>query len=464
MSDILAVIDSKRERAQVHVDRGLVESLSPGGEWRGADDYYCLSPLRSDNRLGSFHIHRIEGTWLYKDFASGDGGDIIELAAQVWHVEPLEAARRIAGDGPAAQAPSAEPGRLRVAPSPAPDVLETATAQPGPPHGCLEPEGIPTAPSTSSDTQKPAAAQPSAAGKVEKSEGSARHGRPAARELLLRELARLGLKLGRDGEKILAKCPRLGYVETHVVGSSSFRRFLLVTAEAAHISISRNGLDEVEDRLLARGFSPTTPAIKSYIRVARVDRDEAPLLLNIVIDTGRDDWRALHISAAGVKVVESADPAAPWFFRPAGFEPLAEPDLEGADLARIWRYVNIVDRDDRILLLVWIVHTFRIGRPAPLLAFIGEQGGAKSSSSRALRRIIDPSAAPLLGLPKDERDLFSLIECGHIIAFDNVSSLPDWLSDLFAAIVTGTGRIVRALYTDNEARLFRAMRALIVEI
>lgn len=84
--------------AHARVDRGFVESLSPGGEWRADDDYYCLSPVRADNRLGSFHIHRPEGTWLYHDFASGDGGDIIELASLVWHVEPVEAAKRIAGD------------------------------------------------------------------------------------------------------------------------------------------------------------------------------------------------------------------------------------------------------------------------------------------------------------------------------------------------------------------------------
>jgi hypothetical protein len=293
-------------------------------------------------------------------------------------------------------------------------------------------------------------------------ESTPHRGRPAARDKLLNELSRLDLKFGRDGEKILAKCPRLGHVETHVVGSSSFRRYLLVTAEAALISISRNGLDEVEDRLRARGFGPTTPTVKSYIRVARDDRDDPALLLNIIIDTGRDDWLALHIGPGGMENIESTDPAAPWFIRPAGFEPLAEPDFEGTDLSRLWQYINIVDTKDRLLLLAWIVHTFRASVPAPLLAFIGEQGGAKSSSCRAIRRIIDPSAAPLLSLPRDERDLFSLIECGHVLAFDNVSSLPDWLSDLFAAIVTGTGRIVRALYTDNEPRLFSAMRALIL--
>ena len=101
------------ETAHQRVDRGLIESLSPGGEWRGNEDYYCLSPLRADNRLGSFHIHRPEGTWLYHDFASGDGGDIIELCAQVWHVEAIEAARKIAGEStytPSAPA-RAKPGR-----------------------------------------------------------------------------------------------------------------------------------------------------------------------------------------------------------------------------------------------------------------------------------------------------------------------------------------------------------------
>jgi hypothetical protein len=293
-------------------------------------------------------------------------------------------------------------------------------------------------------------------------ETSPRRGRPAARDQLLKELDRLDLRLGRDGEKVLAKVTRDGYVATHVVGTRSLHRLLLVIAEAAHIPISRNSLDEVEDRLLARGFSPSTPKVKSYIRVGRDDRDASPLLLNTIIDPGREDWKALRISFDGIRMIDSTDPESLWFIRPVGFQALAEPDLKNPDLSRIWRYINLTAEDDQLLFLAWMVHTFRTGQPSPLLAFIGEQGGAKSSSCRAIKEILDPSEAPLLSLPRDERDLFSLVECGYIIVFDNCSRLEDWLSDLFAAVVTGAGRIVRALYTDSEARLFRTMKALVV--
>jgi hypothetical protein len=44
--------------------------------------------------------------------------------------------------------------------------------------------------------------------------------------------------------------------------------------------------------------------------------------------------------------------------------------------------------------------------------------------------VIDPSMAPVRALPRDERELFIAASNGHVLAFDNVSSLPPWLSDI----------------------------------
>lgn len=110
------------ETAHQRADRALVESLAPGGEWRASDDYYVCSPLRTDNRIGSFHIHNPSGRWLYHDFASGDKGDIIELASRIWAVEPVEAARRIAGES----AYTPQPTRARPGRPPAPQLVALA--------------------------------------------------------------------------------------------------------------------------------------------------------------------------------------------------------------------------------------------------------------------------------------------------------------------------------------------------
>lgn len=96
------------EQARQCVSRLLIESLCPGkGEWKG-DDYWPCSPLRADSKPGSFHIN-LGGLW--KDFASGEGGDIIQLVERLQGCKPLEAAKWILESTGHAPAPQAKPGR-----------------------------------------------------------------------------------------------------------------------------------------------------------------------------------------------------------------------------------------------------------------------------------------------------------------------------------------------------------------
>src|SRR5262245_47290033 len=53
---------------------------------------------------------------------------------------------------------------------------------------------------------------------------------------------------------------------------------------------------------------------------------------------------------------------------------------------------------------------------------------AKSTLTRILRTLSDPNSAPLRSLPREDRDLFVSANNGYVLAFDNVSKLPGWLS------------------------------------
>jgi hypothetical protein len=47
---------------------------------------------------------------------------------------------------------------------------------------------------------------------------------------------------------------------------------------------------------------------------------------------------------------------------------------------------------------------------------------------------------------------------GHLLAFDNLSGLPAWLSDALCRLASGGSFAVRQLYTDDEEVLFKAAR------
>jgi hypothetical protein len=72
----------------------LVLSWLPEGRRRGRE-WVALNPRRADRRPGSFSINLNTSRWA--DFATGDkGGDIISLAAFLFGVTQVEAARTIA--------------------------------------------------------------------------------------------------------------------------------------------------------------------------------------------------------------------------------------------------------------------------------------------------------------------------------------------------------------------------------
>lgn len=79
------------DQAKSCISRSLIEALFPGGTWKG-DDYWPTSPLRSDSKPGSFHIS-VDGLW--KDFATGEGGDLVSLVSKARGVSLKEAAAEI---------------------------------------------------------------------------------------------------------------------------------------------------------------------------------------------------------------------------------------------------------------------------------------------------------------------------------------------------------------------------------
>lgn len=66
----------------------------PGGRANGRE-YEARNPRRVDRRPGSFRVNVRSGRW--SDFATGDkGGDPISLAAFLFNLSRIDAARRLA--------------------------------------------------------------------------------------------------------------------------------------------------------------------------------------------------------------------------------------------------------------------------------------------------------------------------------------------------------------------------------
>ena len=121
------------------------------------------------------------------------------------------------------------------------------------------------------------------------------------------------------------------------------------------------------------------------------------------------------------------------------------------------KFLNISD-DHWPLVLGWLVAALRPRGPYPVLCLHGEQGSAKSTAALLLRSLVDPNAAPLRGEPKEVRDLMIAATHAHVLCFDNLSRLPDWLSNALCRLSTGGGFSTRTLYENDVETIFSASR------
>src|SRR4029078_2932270 len=125
-------------------------------------------------------------------------------------------------------------------------------------------------------------------------------------------------------------------------------------------------------------------------------------------------------------------------------------------------FLNLSSQNDFVLVVAWLLAALRPHGSYPLLAISGEQGSAKTVLSKVLRALFDPNVAPIRALPRDERELMIAANNSHLLAFDNLSGLPPWLSDALCRIASGGSFAVRRLYTDDGEVLFQAERPVIL--
>ncbi len=214
---------------------------------------------------------------------------------------------------------------------------------------------------------------------------------------------------------------------------------------------------------------PGNQALKDTIDLlsarAQFEGDELPVFTRIAgdektiyLDLTDPQWRAVEIAAADWRVV-SHSPVK--FTRGSGVKALTPPILGGSVLD-LQRFINVPAESDFRLVVAWLLASLRPVGPYPLLVLQGEQGSAKSTTARILRSLVDPVASPILTTPRNERDLMVAAQNAWVLAFDNLSRVPDWLSDAFCRLATGGGFSARRLFTDAEETILEAQRPILL--
>lgn len=274
--------------------------------------------------------------------------------------------------------------------------------------------------------------------------------KPTQAEILI-ELAReTTVFRGTDGEDY-ASFQTAGYKQTLRLDSMDYRNYLATRfCELKGKPPHSNALQGVLGVLHGRA-SNNQRQQPVYSRLAQLG-DE------VYLNLGNDSWQVVGVSPSGWKVV-SDHPI--FFLKPKGMSALPVP-VEGGSVNELWQFINVAEYDDFILLVAWLVAALRPVGPYPILVLQGEQGSAKSTTAKMLRALVDPFEAPLRRLPRNERDLMIAAKNSWILAYDNLSKIPEWLADALSSLATGGGLSTRRLYSNTSETHLSATRPIIL--
>ena len=275
--------------------------------------------------------------------------------------------------------------------------------------------------------------------------------RPSPGDQLLR-WAMEEADLYADGDVTYADVWLNGVRETWQIRSSSAKRWLRGLfydrsgKGAPHESVTHavDNLDAQASRCVQR---------KVYLRSA----DD---IGHLYVDLGDLSRRVVEIDAQGWRL--RSDPPVR-FRRPPTTEALPVPAKvdPGEGIQELRSFLNVSD-EDFVLCVAWLLAALRVPGPYPVLVLAGEPGSAKTTAAKMLRSLVDPARSPTRAMPKDERDATIAARNRRVLVFDNLSHLPVWFSDLLCRFVTGQGYATRALWTDDEEKVFEASLPLIL--
>ena len=171
---------------------------------------------------------------------------------------------------------------------------------------------------------------------------------------------------------------------------------------------------------------------------------------DIVYDLG--DGKCVRIAPMGWAI----ETAPILFRRYANQEPQLHP-VSGGNLQDLLGLINLNDDGQKLLFEADIVAGLVPDIPRAVSILQGPQGSAKTTAMRMKRTLMDPTRVKAQGIPKDMPEFVQIASHNLCMFLDNISSLPEWLSDGLTRFCTRDGFIKRTLYTDDDDRIATPM-------
>ncbi len=261
--------------------------------------------------------------------------------------------------------------------------------------------------------------------------------KPTQGEIITRDCEENSKDFFRDqhGNSILV-LPVGDHLEVCPTSSTSFRNWTATRyREKYGVPPKTDAINQAKVQIEAR--CAASRQVELFNRVGWYDN-------KIFYDLTTADHKGVEIAPCGWRVVYI-----PPVFRRYQHQAEQVIPVAGWDPKDILRFCNI-SANDHCLFMAVIASYFIPNIPHVILSQTGEQGSGKSNNSRKIKNLLDPSRVTLISNPKDLEHAQMIGEKHWLISFDNISRIPEWLSDYYCRGVTGEGDMKRSLYTNDD--------------
>jgi hypothetical protein len=237
------------------------------------------------------------------------------------------------------------------------------------------------------------------------------------------------------------------HCETYAIRNKKFRLWLSnAYVQQAGRAASSAAMQDAVDTLCGKAANSGITR-KVGVRIGEFDG-------KIYMDLANGVGQAVEISSTSWQII--SDPPIR-FLRKLGMQEIPAP-IPGGKPDELRPLLNIPNDETWHLVVAWLVGAMNFKGPYPILVVNGEQGSAKSTFCRIIKRLIDPNKADLRSLPRNEHELFIAASNSWILIFDNLSIIRPEMSDSICRISTGGGFSARELYSDESEKLFNVCR------
>jgi hypothetical protein len=186
----------------------------------------------------------------------------------------------------------------------------------------------------------------------------------------------------------------------------------------------------------------------------------------VYVDLCNEKWEAVEIDKEGWKVIPS-DNLPVKFVRSNAMKALPHP-VSGGSILELRQMLTLPEESSEeswSLIMAWVMQALvPCEGDYPILVLLGGHGTAKSTHTEMLRELVDPAVVEHEHEKTyhEVRAVYIEVTTARVLALDNVSQLPDWLSDVLCRVSSGGGFKTRALFTNRDQEIFKGKRPIIM--